>query len=74
MSAGVHNYVKSCEVCSRSNPFRPKHHEPLSPIEPTATQIGDRIHLDLVDMPKSAEGHVAAFTLVNAATGFTIFS
>ena len=72
MSADVHNYVKSCVVCSQANPFRPKHNEPLSPIRPTATQIGDRIHLDLVDMPKSAEGHVAACTLVDAATGFTI--
>ena len=72
MSADVHNYVKSCIVCSQSNPFRPKHSEPLSPIHPVATQIGDRIHLDFVDMPKSAEGHVAACTLVDAATGFTI--
>ena len=72
ISADVHNYVKSCVVCSQSNPFCPKHSEPLPPIHPIATQIGDRIHLDLVDMPKPAEGHVAACTLVDVATGFTI--
>ena len=30
------------------------------------------MHVDLLDMPKTTEGHVAICTLVDAATGFTI--
>ena len=35
-------------------------------------QIGDRIHIDLVDMLKATSGHVAVCTLVESATGFTV--
>ena len=34
--------------------------------------MGDRIHVDLLDMPRSNQGHVAICTLVDAATGFII--
>ena len=34
--------------------------------------MGDRIHLDLLDMPCSSQGHIAICTLVDAATGFII--
>ena len=45
---------------------------PLSGLKHKATAFGDRFHLDLVDMPKSASGNVAICTIVNAATGFVI--
>ena len=34
--------------------------------------MGDRIHIDLLDMPHSNQGHVAICTLVYAATWFII--
>ena len=37
---------------------------------PTAREFGDRIHIDLLSMPKSSAGHVAICTAVDAATGF----
>ena len=37
---------------------------------PTATEFGDRLHIDLLSMPTSVEGHVAILTAVDATTGF----
>ena len=51
---------------------RPKTKMPLERVIPPACKIGDRVHIDLLDMPKTSEGHVAICTLVDAATGFTI--
>ena len=45
---------------------------PLERVIPPACKIGDSVHIDLLDMPKTIEGHVAICTLVDAATGFTI--
>ena len=45
---------------------------PLERVAPPACKIGDRVHVDLLDMPKTTEGHVAICTLVDTATGFTI--
>ena len=37
---------------------------------PTAREFGDRVHIDLLNMPTSIEVHVAILTTVDAATGF----
>ena len=66
------NYVSSCNICQSANPARPRTRMPLAPLQPKAIVFGDRMHLDLVDMPKSANGHVAICTIVDAATGFVI--
>ena len=72
ITSDVANFTKSCIVCAQSNVARPRKIAPLEPIRPKATYMGDRIHIDLVDMPKSCEGHVAICTLVDAATGFVV--
>ena len=66
------NYSSSCDICQSANPARPRTRLPLSDLQPKATVFGDRFHLDLVDMPKSAAGNVAICTIVDAATGFVI--
>ena len=66
------NYVTSCDICQSANPARPRTRLPLASLQPKAVAFGDRFHLDLVDMPKSASGHVAICTIVDAATGFVI--
>ena len=68
----VDQYIKSCVICNKSNAFRPKHMKILQRLEPTTIEMGDQIHIDLLDMPKSVLGHVAICTLVDAATGFII--
>ena len=72
MAKDVETYVGSCPVCQHNNPARPGRVAPLQSLTPSAHRFGDRVHLDLVDMPNSNEGHVAICTLVDAATGFTI--
>ena len=72
MRADVDNYVRSCKTCLKVNSDRPHPKEPLQKLPPSALQIGDRIHVDLVDMPKSYSGHLTICTLVVSATGFTI--
>ena len=72
MAKDVQTYVRSCLACQQNNPARPSKVAPLQNLTPLARQFGVRIHLDLVDMPKSNEGHVAICTLVDAATGYTI--
>ena len=62
----------SCDICARVNPAIPKTIVPLQPVKPVARVFGDRMHLDLVDMPRSAAGNVAICTIVDAATGFVI--
>ena len=37
---------------------------------PVASEFGDRLHIDLLNMPTSIEGHDTTLTAVNAATGF----
>ena len=39
-------------------------------MSPAAQEFGDRLHIDLLSMPTSVEGHVAVLTAVDAATGF----
>ena len=65
MAKDVETYVRSCLACQRNNPSRPGKVAPLQKLSPHAKQFGDRIHLDLVDMPKSNEGHVAICTLAD---------
>ena len=72
LAQDVKNYTDSCITCSRANPARPHTKAPLLPLTPAAKSMGDRIHINLVDMPRSSEGHIAICTLVDAATGFTI--
>ena len=72
MAKDVETYVRSCLACQRNNPPRPRRVAPLQNLSPLVKQFGDRIHQDLVDMPKSNEGHVTICTLVDAATGYTI--
>ena len=72
MERDVIAYVKSCEICSRSNAFRPAPLQALQPLQPFAKEMGDRIHIDLVDMPRSHSNNIAICTLVDAATGFII--
>ena len=57
------NYVTSCDICQSANPARPRTRLPLASLQPKAVAFGDRFHLDLVDMPKSASGHVAICTI-----------
>ena len=68
----VQNYCASCVTCNQANAARPRTKMPLERVTPPACKIGDRVHVDLLDMPKTTEGHVAICTLVDAATGFTI--
>ena len=72
MAKDVETYVRSCLACQQNNPSRPGNVAPLQNLSTPAEQFGDRIHLDLVDMPKSNEGHVAICTLVDVATSYTI--
>ena len=72
MAKDVETYVRSCLACQRNNAARPGRVAPLQSLTPSARCFGDRVYLDLVDMPKSNEGHVAICTLVDAATGLTI--
>ena len=39
-------------------------------MSPTAHEFGDRLHIDMLSIPNSVEGHVAILTAVDAATGF----
>lgn len=63
-------YIRSCEVRNKANVLRPKHSQPLGQLDPPAYEMGDRIHIDLLDMPRSNMGHVAICNLVDPATGF----
>lgn len=72
MSADVTQYVKTCSICNHKNTFRPKHRETLQQLTPIPYEMGNRIHLDLLGMPKLHAGHVAICTLVDAATRFII--
>ena len=72
MAQDVDLFVRSCLACQPNNPSRPGRLALLQSLEPSALQIRDHIHLDLVDMPKSNEGYGAICTLVDSATGFSI--
>ena len=70
MTQDVSNFCKSCNTCAKSKPPHKYNRLPLEPMEPSAREFGDRIHIDLLSMPRSADGHVAICTAVDAATGF----
>ena len=72
MYSDVQNYCASCVTCNQANAARPRTKMPLERVTPPDCKIGDRVHVDLLNMPKTSEGHVAICTLVDAATGFTI--
>ena len=72
MAKDVKTYVCSCLASQQNNLARSSKVAPLQNLSPLAKCFGDRVHLALVDMPRSNEGHVAISTLVDAATGFTI--
>ena len=69
MSAEVLKYCNSCDVCSQANASRPSTRMPLQEFPP-ATRMGDRLHIDLLSMPRSASGKIGICTAVDAATGF----
>ncbi|MEL6275430.1 MAG: DDE-type integrase/transposase/recombinase [Bacteroidota bacterium] len=68
----VLDYCTSCAICARVNVAKPKTKLSLQHLEPKAKWFNDRIHLDIVDMPKAISGHVAIITITDAATGFVI--
>ena len=70
MSIDTKIFCKSCNTCAKSKPPHKYNRLPLEPMEPTAREFGDRLHIDLLSMPRSADGHVAICTAVDAATGF----
>ena len=66
----IANYCKSFDICSRAkNPPRYTN-APLEPMKPVPFQFGDRNRIDMLNMPRSVEGHVAILTAFDAATGF----
>ena len=70
MLTDIANYCKSCDICSRAkNPSRYTN-APIEPMKPVPFKFGDRLHIDMLSMPRSVEGHVAILTAVDAATGF----
>ena len=70
MSSDANNYCKSCHDCTKIKAPHSFTHMPLQPMSPTAHEFGDRLHIDMLSMPTSVEGHVAILTAVDAATGF----
>ena len=70
MISDVANFCKSCDVYNRAkNPPRCTN-APLAPLKPVPLEFGDRLDIDMLSMPQSAEGHVAIITVVDAPTGF----
>ena len=69
MHADVANFCRSCNVCSRIKSSLPIK-SPLSPLTQPTREFGDRLHIDMLSMPKSSDGHVGILTAVDAATGF----
>ena len=39
-------------------------------MKPVPFKFGDRLHIDMLSMPRSVEGHVAILTAIDAARGF----
>ena len=70
MATDADNFCKSCDICARSKPPHRYTKLPLETMSPAAHEFGDRIHIDLLNMPRSSDGHVAICTAVDAATGF----
>ena len=70
MATDTENFCKSCDTCANPKPPHSYTKEPLENMQPLAREFGDRIHIDLLSMPKSSAGHVAICTAVDAATGF----
>ena len=69
MLTNIANYCKSCDICSGAKKPHRYIHAPLT-LKPVPFKFGDRIHIDMLSMPCSIEGHVAILTAVDAATGF----
>ena len=69
MSTDIINYCTSCDICSQTKAARPETCMPLQEFPP-ALRLGDRLHIDLLSMPRSASGKVGICTAVDAATGF----
>ena len=63
-------FVSRATRALKASPPHKYNRLPLEPMEPTAREFGDRLHIDLLSMPRSADGHVAICTAVDAATGF----
>ena len=68
MATDTDNFCKSCDTCAKTKPPHRYTKEPLETMQPTAKEFGDRIHIDLLSMPRSSAGHVAICTAVDAAT------
>ena len=59
MARDVTDYVRSCKTCAKTNPARPHIQEGLKPSQLLAELMGDKIHIDLLNMPRSNQGYVA---------------
>ena len=70
MQSDIENFCKSCHDCAKIKPPPQYILLPLEKMSPTAMEFGYRLHIDLLSMPTSVEGHVAILTAVDAATGF----
>ena len=70
MQSDIENYCRSCHDCARIKPPANYIRLTLEKMSPAAREFGDRLHIDLLSMPTSVEGHVAILTAVDAATGF----
>ena len=70
MQSDIENFCRSCHECAKIKPPSQYIRLPLEKMSLSATEFGDRLHIDLLSMPTSIEGHVAILTAVDAATGF----
>ena len=51
----IANYCKSCDICSREkNPTRYTN-APIEPMKPVPFQFGDRLHINMLSMPRLVE-------------------
>ena len=70
MQSDIENFCRSCHECAKIKPSSHYICLPLEKMTLTAKEFGDRLHIYLLNMPASVEGHVAILTAVDAATGF----
>ena len=64
MQSDINNFCRSGHECAKIKPPSQYICLPLERMTPTASEFGDRVHIDLLNMPKSVEGHVAILTIL----------